>query len=339
MAERFEEAGFKVIIGFEAATALILNRMSPGTLGVTLFQERLLSFSVVQAEQTEATARAVAEQSGQPVVIIYDRTWLDGQAYTDPDDWAKLVESYDPFGRTGPEQWGIIHLVTAALGAEDFYTLSNNLARFETPEQARYRDERLVDAYQRFEHRFRIGNEAGFARKVHRAIEAACRFVGIPEPLEIERWFEVDSFDEAALAACRPVNVEIFQFYTPDEKRYRRRRLPDGSLTFSLTRKELLPGDDPSVRIEVSEMLTASAFGQARERYPDAPYVQKVRSVFDCRRYRWELDRSHKPTGRIKLEVETPTQGEEVAPPDFIKVKREVTGHSRWSNASLATLP
>jgi AAA domain len=41
----------------------------------------------------------------------------------------------------------VFHLVTAANGAESFYTLDNNVARSETPLQAREVDHKLVDAW------------------------------------------------------------------------------------------------------------------------------------------------------------------------------------------------
>jgi len=38
----------------------------------------------------------------------------------------------------------VLHLVTAAYGAEQFYTLANNAVRKSTPEQARARDDQMV---------------------------------------------------------------------------------------------------------------------------------------------------------------------------------------------------
>ncbi len=338
LAERLEEAGFTVIIGFEGATALIQNRVSPQKLGTSLFQRSLFDFEISKAAWLERSAEEIAAETGRPVVIIYDRTWLDAKAYTAEEDWNRLLARFNPTAVSDPNGWGVIHLVTAADGAAAFYTLENNSARFETPEEACRRDRLLADSYQHVEHRFIIGNDGNFARKVHRAIEAACRFVGIPEPLEIERWFEVESFDAAALAEHRPVRVEIFQFYLPDGSRYRRRKLPDGSLTFSRTWKREV-GDDSSVRAEVSAMLSPFEFGEAWEGNRDAPRVHKVRSVFDFGQYRLELDEFRKPTGLIKLEIETPTVGETPTLPDWIKVKREVTGNPHFSNEALARLP
>lgn len=338
LAERLEEAGFIVLVAFEGATALMLNRVHPKKLGVETFQRSLFDFDLGKVEWIERTAARVSAKLGKSVAVIHDRTWLDAKAYTDAALWETLVAEYRPFERCAAQEWNVIHVVTAADGAEPFYTLENNQARFETPEEARERDRLLADAYQSFEHRFVIGNDGAFERKVHRAVEAACRFVGIPEPLEIERWFEVDGYNETMLAGHKAVRVEIFQFYLPDGSRYRRRKLPDGSLTFSRTWKRSISGD-PSARIETSAPIGAFEFGEALERHRDAPNVDKTRFVFDYGGYRLELDVFRKPSGIIKLEIETPTRGEQVRVPDWISVKREVTGDRRFSNEALARLP
>jgi CYTH domain-containing protein len=340
LAERFEEAGFIVLIAFEGATTLMLNRVHPKTIGVPLFQTSLFDFDIVKGEWIERVAERVARETGKRVVIIYDRTWLDAKAYTEPAQWAELVASYRPLERCPIDEWNVIHVVTAADGAEPFYTLENNQARFESPEEARMRDHALAEAYQHIEHRFVIGNgEGGFARKVHRAVEAGCRFVGIPEPLEIERWFEIESFDQSALASLQPVRVGIFQFYVGGD-RYRQRTLADGTNTFTLTRKREI-ANDQAARAEVSAPLKPREFAEARQAHPSAPSVRKTRWVWDERDtkeggHRMELDVFDDPFGVIKLEVETPTRDEEIAVPTWIKVRREVTGLAEFSNAKLA---
>ncbi len=97
---------------------------------------------------------AIAE--GQKSVILCDRGVLDGKAYVKDKTWAELV------ARTGqsPSQLrderydGVVHLVTAAIGAENFYTLENNAARTETPEQAAELDRRLQDVYRNYRKKY-----------------------------------------------------------------------------------------------------------------------------------------------------------------------------------------
>jgi uncharacterized protein HemX len=50
------------------------------------------------------------------------------------------------------KQQRLANLVTAAQGAESFYTLANNETRIETPDEAREQDRRTLDAWTGHEH-------------------------------------------------------------------------------------------------------------------------------------------------------------------------------------------
>jgi hypothetical protein len=72
----------------------------------------------------------------------------------------------------------VLHLTTAAAGAEAFYTTANNAARTETPEEARVLDERMVGNWRRAHSNVvQIDNEGSFEEKVARAEAAAVRNV------------------------------------------------------------------------------------------------------------------------------------------------------------------
>ena len=100
------------------------------------------------------SARAMAANVGSEavatavVVILYDRGELDGVAYHNHDCFDQLAaqegttvaairDSYD----------AIMHLVTTADGAEDFYTKANNSARWDNAQEARYFDAKVLRAW------------------------------------------------------------------------------------------------------------------------------------------------------------------------------------------------
>ena len=64
---------------------------------------------------------------------------MDGKAYMPSDEWDKFLTSrvLEAAEIREGRYNAVFHLVTAAEGAEPFYTLENNEARTETPEQAR----------------------------------------------------------------------------------------------------------------------------------------------------------------------------------------------------------
>ncbi|HEY4507388.1 MAG TPA: AAA family ATPase [Candidatus Paceibacterota bacterium] len=336
--EWLEGAGYRVVVCPEGATTLILNGVSPTQLTPRLFQWALLDFELAKEMSFRRIAHRLAQKRQQPVVVLMDRAWHDGGAYTPEDLWREMMEEADAKKLAPLSGYdGIVHLVTAADGAEAYYTLENNQARFESPEEARQRDRALVDVYQPADHRFRIANESPFDVKIRRAIGAVCRIVGIPEPLEIERKFLVVSYDPKALAECSPVQVDISQFYVEEDgSRYRRRELSDGTVSFSRTWKREEGCGSGEARTETSRPITASEFEEARVRHRNARSIAKRRFIFDHGSYRWELDEFFAPGGLVLLEAETPERGETVVPPPFIKVSREVTSEREFRNEVLA---
>jgi hypothetical protein len=74
---------------------------------------------------------------------------MDGSAYVDKTQWKGLM---DEIGVSAVQLRdhrydAVLHLVTAADGAEKFYDSATNNARYETIEEAREKDVRLREAY------------------------------------------------------------------------------------------------------------------------------------------------------------------------------------------------
>jgi hypothetical protein len=85
----------------------------------------------------------------QETVILIDRGLMDGSAYVEKSQWKGLM---DELGVTSVQLRdqrydAVLHLVTAADGAEKFYDSATNDARYETIEEARDKDVRLREAY------------------------------------------------------------------------------------------------------------------------------------------------------------------------------------------------
>jgi len=74
----------------------------------------------------------------------------------------------------------VIHLVTAAKGAEDFYILDK--ARYEAPEEAKKLDQKLIDAWTGHPHHYIIDNpkEGGFKEKMKTVNETVLKIIGQP---------------------------------------------------------------------------------------------------------------------------------------------------------------
>ena len=90
----------------------------------------------------------LAENLGEPSVLLIDRGLMDSKAYVGDETFEVILERE---GWTNTELRdhrydAVIHMVTAADGAAEFYGYENE-ARFETPEEAIVRDKALRNAY------------------------------------------------------------------------------------------------------------------------------------------------------------------------------------------------
>ena len=82
----------------------------------------------------------------RPTVILLDRGTMDGKAYMSEQQWELMLEElrYTPVALRDQRYDAIVHLVTAADGADRFYTLANNSTRTESAEQAIAMDRRTL---------------------------------------------------------------------------------------------------------------------------------------------------------------------------------------------------
>jgi hypothetical protein len=90
----------------------------------------------------------LAKNEGVQSVILCDRGLMDGSAYVSEELWLAVL---DEIGQThiqlrDKRYDGVIHMVTAADGADKFYNKSNE-ARYENIAQAVDVDKRLRNAY------------------------------------------------------------------------------------------------------------------------------------------------------------------------------------------------
>ncbi len=165
-----EDMGYHVLVMPETATDLISNGISPVTCGTMDIYEKLQMD--VQIAKEKAYAEAAESISGtltKPVLILYDRGMMDNKAYIEDDLFARYLGE---LGYTEAEclSWydAVFHLTTAAKGAEDAYTRSNNQARMETVEEAVAVDDDTLHAWEDHPCRTIIDNSTGFAEKLER---------------------------------------------------------------------------------------------------------------------------------------------------------------------------
>ncbi len=121
--------------------------------------------------------------SGQPSVILFDRGCADAKAYTDDETFQTVLDEtgYNLVYLRDKRYDAVLHLITAADGAEKFYTSENNVARYENVEQAIETDRRTIKAWTGHQRHIIIDNSgSGFDFKLARIIKSVEKFIGQP---------------------------------------------------------------------------------------------------------------------------------------------------------------
>lgn len=141
----------------------------------------LVSCFLKQMLETESYFIKVAKYETKDVIIVTDRGVMDPKAYETQENWEMILKKHNwTEDDISNERYDLVcHLVTAADGAIDYYTLSNNTARRESPDEARELDKKTQSCWLSH-HNFKIiGNHYGsFQKKLNKIHEAIGNLVG-----------------------------------------------------------------------------------------------------------------------------------------------------------------
>jgi len=313
--ERLASHGFRVYLVPEVATLLALGGVPLG--GNTPEQLALLEASILQAQMAlEDAFRSAAAAGTGPAVILCDRGTMDVSAYLPPATWQALLKQrgWSAVELRDSRYEAVIHLVTAADGAEAFYGTANNAARWETPEQARALDQRLRDAWLGHPHFRVVDNSSDFAGKIRRALQAVSRVTGIPEPVEVERKYLVRHCPEPLPVPHEEVEIDQDYLQTSDgsEARVRRRGQHGVYLYTHTVKKPLAAGQ----RIEIERPISGREYAELlRLKDPQRRTIRKRRSCFLWQGLYFELDRFLEPRAGLELlEIELDDEAAPIPP-------------------------
>lgn len=342
--EKLAEYGCITLICNEVARELMRRGMDIKTVVEAKDWETVFAYEKLMAEKQifeERLMERLAEtmpSNGKPIVILLDRGLRDFVPYLGPGQEERLCEE---LGIQMEDMYAydrIIHIVTAADGAERYYKIDKE--RQENLEQARERDKATLAAWLGPVHVDVIDNSTDFEKKLNRVLRSVCHAVGIPEPIEKERWFAVHACPPLEAFPVPYVLLQIEQIYlVPLEAGVSRRIRAQtfGKVTrYYQTTKKAVPGKDDE-RLETNETISADRYEELKafadfSRNP----IHKSRACFIWDKKYFELDHFQgQHMGRKKLEVELTSDSDTVTIPDWIQTT-EVTGDKRFSNRKLA---
>ncbi len=335
----FTQKGYGVLFVPETATELITGGVTPWDCGSVLdYQSCQFQLQLEKERVYEQAARTMAKEK---ILIVCDRGTLDNKAYMTDLEFNIMLSRMDIGETELRDQYdAVFHLVTAAKGAEQYYTTANNEARRETPEEAAVLDDKLIAAWTGHPHFRVIDNSSDFEGKMKRLIKEISVFLGEPEPVETERKFLIEYPDVQWLEknpTCQ--RVEIIQTYLngPEDEEVRvRQRGLDGSFVYFKTIKRTI---NHLQRVEVEQRLSQVEYLQ--ELMHADTTKRQIRKTRYCLTYEsqyFEIDVFPFWQDKALMEIELCDEEQEIIFPKQITVMKEVTEDENYKNAVIAQM-
>lgn len=329
--DEFNEKGYRVIVVPEAATILINMGIKPfgdNKIDNVEFQRMVIDLQL----KLESYAEDLAKKSSKPTIILCDRGIMDDKAYVTKEQFIELLKERNLTQFEVMNFYDlVIHLVTAALGKEEFYTLDNNAARSESPEEARIKDRKTLDAWLSHDNLKIVGNDTDFATKINNAVKEVYEMLRQPHPVQRQEKYLVDDIDVSNIESFSPTKLNIEQYVL---------KIENGEVIY---RKTTCDGETKYTEItkintEINnERIKRRRNISEREYFnhipPEKSPIRKVRYCFDYKNQNFRLDIFDE--GLKLLEIEDTNETRKRIIPDYLNVIENVTTNEAYRNSSI----
>ena len=333
----FTNRGYTVLFVPETATELISNGVSPWTCGTNYdYQTCQIKLQKIKEEIFEEASKTMKSDK---ILIVCDRGILDNKAYMKDVEFKRILKEFGTNEIKERDSYdAVFHLVSAAKGKEDVYTLSNNTARTESIEEARILDDKIISAWTGHPHFRVIDNSTDFEEKLEKLLKEITSFLGEPEPYEIERKYLIfypNIKELESMPNC--TKVDIIQTYlksNDDTERRVRARGVDGDYLYYLTEKRKISG---LKRIETERRLTQDEYLQLLMEADNKLHpIHKTRYCLTDNNQYCEIDIYPEWEKQAIMEIELSSEDEEIKIPDFIQIIKDVTDDEKYKNYQMS---
>lgn len=349
LSEKLRNYGWRVFIVPEVATTVLNGIQDMNYIVNTkpdlhdIIQDSIFRQQVnIENEIFQLAGKFVTDESDElnKCVILIDRGLMDIKAYSDKSFFEKLQFVYHLNTTDIHKRYdAVIHLVSVALGAEDFYTKINNLSRRENIEEARIADTKTRDCWLGHPKLRVINNSTDFKGKLKKLLSETLAVLGDPVPLEIERKFIL--FDKPDLKGNNVVSydVSIEQMYIEsfsdkEEERIRKRGRGNSFAYYKTTKIPITNFKRQEIETEINAIEYERL---SYKKLKDTRVINKTRHFFVYKDQYFELDEFHGfLEGLFILELELTEENSICELPEFLGKVEEVTEDPFYKNFNLA---
>ena len=333
----FSQRGYTVLFVPETATELITNGVAPWTCETNYdYQTFQIRLQKIKEQIFEDAAKTMKNDK---ILIVCDRGVLDNKAYMKDVEFKRILKEFGTNEIQERDSYdAIFHLVSAAKGKEEVYTLTNNTARTESIEEAQKLDDKIISAWTGHPHFRIIDNSTEFEEKLERLLKEIASFLGEPEPFEIERKFLIyypNIKELENMPNCTKVDITQTYLKSNDalERRIRARGIA-GDYLYYLTEKRTISN---LKRVEIERKLTQDEYlSLLMETDNKLHAICKTRYCLSENNQYFEIDIYPEWDNQAIMEIELSSEDETIKTPEFIKIIKEVTDDEAYKNYQMA---
>lgn len=338
--EHFTSLGYKVFTIPEVPTMFIQAGMDYLTSNHAYFREGEKATLLTQIALEDHFYK-IAQTLNEPVLIVSDRGAMDISTYMEPNLWNELLQECNiTTAELRDKRYdAVLHLVSAADGAEQFYTTANNAQRLEKADEkglaiARQLDKRVAKAWSQHPHLRVINNHENFDNKLHRVIKEISNVLGLVQPIEEERKYIVEVIGDVPNAIESDITQTYLTSEPNSEVRLRRREWQGKYVYVHTTKKRISPTEQLETERQISQNLYLSLLQQAD---PYRKTIHKLRRSFIWKGQYFELDTFREPVNSLViLETKGMAAQEQIYFPPFLRVIKDITGNTDYYNYNIA---
>lgn len=339
--EHFSSLGFKVFTIPEVPTLFTQSGMNYLTTNKGFFYEGEKATLEIQLALEDKFLRMAQECTEQPCLIVCDRGAMDISAYMSPEIWNDITRAVGTSTSELRMRYdAVLHLVSAADGAEQYYTTANNAQRYEQMNEeglriARLLDKKVIHAWSGHPHLRVINNHDDFEAKMRRVIKEISGVLELPQPIEEERKYIVELTGELPDDCIESEITQTYLTADPDCEVRLRKRGWEGKYVYVHTSKSRKSATEEVVtERQINNNLYEMMLGLAD---PQRMTIRKIRHSFIWKGQYFEIDTYQEQLkGLIILETKGITKGEPVKFPPFLKMTEDITGRKDYYNYNLA---
>ena len=329
--------GYKVVFLNETATEIILSGANHTAFKNNLdFETQIIKLQLEKEKFYEDLCKTLPNEK---VILVCDRGVMDCKAYSTQEEFTEILKNLKLEEVQLRDNYdAVFHLVTAAKGAEEFYTKANNEARRENLQEAIIADNKTMNCWTGHPHFRAIDNSTNFENKMKRLVKEICVVLGEPKPLEIEKKFLIKKPDLNLLESmpnCEKVDIiQTYLISDENEEKRVRQRGKNGSYIYTLTTKTHI---SDIKRFEVEERITEREYlTLLNDANTNLHQIRKTRYCIMHNNKYYEIDIYPFAEHTAICEIEMADESEKFELPEFIKIIKEVTNDKHFSNYSFS---